>query len=111
MSPIQLDLINEAAINIGESYEIGVQLYNADDLTGYSGFCQIRQSPASTDIILSPVISVLSKDTFSINVDFDGYPLNLVPGTYQYDVLFSSSEKRFYAICGKVQILKRITNL
>jgi len=111
MAPIQLDLINEACINIGETYSMGVQLYNADDLTNYTGFCQVKQSPASTDVVLTPTIVVLSKDTFSINVGFDDYPPALVPGSYQYDVLFTSTLKRFYAICGKVQILKRITSI
>jgi hypothetical protein len=106
---VTIDLINENAIEIGATYKASFRLCNHPDLLLFTGVCQIRVNNTSTTAILTPIVNIITKDTFSIDLDFDVYPDNLAAGNYQYDVLFSSSGERFYAVGGKIQIVKRIT--
>jgi hypothetical protein len=108
---VVIDLINEFAVNIGATYIISIQLCNAPDLTLYDGYSQIRTNNTSENIVLSPTITVISKDVFELRIPFNDFSGSVVPGLYQYDVLFSNAGNRFYAVGGKVQILKRITQL
>lgn len=105
------DLIGDYAINIGSTYDIKFQLCNAPDLTEYVGACQIRQSIPSIEILLSPIVTVLSKDIFGIKIPFDAYPENIAPGNYVYDVMFSKTDYRFYPIGGKCQLIQRVTRV
>lgn len=110
---IQIDLLNENSIEIGANYNATFQLCNSPDLTQYTGICQIRQSNVSTDIILSPVVQILNKDTFNIKLLYSVYPNTIVAGNYVYDTLFSKIDNtdRFYAVGGKIQIVKRVTKI
>jgi hypothetical protein len=109
-----IDLINDNSIEIGANYEASFKLCNAPDLSdGYSGYCQIRTNNQSNLVILSPRVNIVSKDLFTISIAFNDYPVDIIAGNYQYDVLFASSTtgNRFYAVGGKIQIIKRITTI
>lgn len=106
---ITIDLINENAIEIGATYKASFRLCNHPDLTLFTGVCQIRTNNTATTAILTPVVNIITKDTFSIDLDFDVYPSDIAAGNYQYDVLFRNTDQRFYAVGGKIQIVKRIT--
>lgn len=110
---ITIDLINENSVEIGASYTVAYQLCNAPDLTQYAGYCQIRLNNTSTDIILTPIVNILSKDTFSIKIPYSAYTTATAPGNYQYDVLFSKNDNsdRFYAVGGKISLVRRITKI
>jgi hypothetical protein len=110
---INIDLINENAIEIGANYLATFQLCNSPDLTLYTGVCQIRQTNTATDIILTPTVQILNKDTFSIKIQYTVYPVTLAAGNYVYDALFSKTDgtDRFYAVGGKIQIVKRVTKI
>lgn len=108
---VQLDLIAENAVNIGATYRTKIQLCNAPDLTLYIGTCQIRQAPASTDIILTATINILSKDLFEMVIPYGIFNTTIQAGNFVYDVLFSKTDDRFYAIGGKIQLVKRVTQI
>lgn len=106
-----IDLINNYAINIGSDYEISIQLCNAPDLTdGYTGLSQIRQN-VTGDVVISPTVTVVSKDIFTWKIPNTGYPANLQAGNYIYDVLFSKTDNRFYPIGGRCQLVARSTRI
>lgn len=107
----KLDLKEENAVEIGADYSLTIQLCGADDLTLYQGICNIKASLDSAEILLSPTIQIVNKDTFNINIAFSNYPPTVVAGNYIYDVLFYKTDKRFYAIEGKIQVLKRVTTV
>lgn len=108
---INIDLIGENTVEIGATYKASFSCCGLPDLNEYVGNCQIRVNNTSTEVILSPSVTVIDKDKFSIGIAHTAYPSNLTPGTYQYDVLFIKNDatERFYAIGGKVLITKRIT--
>lgn len=106
-----IDLINNEAIEINSTYQASFKLTGFADLTQFVGECQIKVSNAESAVVLSPDVNIINKDIFSINVAFDDYPIDISPGNYQYDVLFSNSSERFYAVGGKVQIVRRITQI
>jgi hypothetical protein len=110
---VTIDLLAENGVEIGASYKASFQVCGMPDLQSYTGVCQIRTSNTDTTIILSPVVEISTKDVFSIGVNFLSYPSTISPGTYQYDVLFTKTDNtdRFYAVGGKIQIIKRITRL
>lgn len=108
---ITLDLTNERAVDIGSSYSIDVRLCNAPDLTPYTGKSQIKSNAQSTTVILEPVVTVLTKDTFNFKIPFNLFTAEIAQGSYSYDVLFSSATDRFYAVGGKIQLVQRITKL
>lgn len=105
----KLDLINENAAEIGSSYEITIELCGTDDLTLFSGVSQIKTSVQDTTILLSPTVTVIDNRTFKLSIAFGDYPTNLNAGNYTYDVLFYNTTKRFYAVEGKFQIIRRVT--
>lgn len=111
MVATNLDLNGDNAVEIGADYEISIQLCNADDLLEYVGICNVKQSVDSDLILLSPTITIVNKDTFTLSIDFGGYPDTLNSGNYLYDVLFYKPEKRFYAVYGKIQFIRRISEL
>jgi hypothetical protein len=111
MNTVTLDLINEYSVSIGSTYKIDVQLCNAPDLMLYTGVSQIRSNISSTDILLTPNISILSKDLFQMVIPFTAFNTNIQPGNYVYDVLFTKTDDRFYAIAGKIQLVKRVTQI
>lgn len=110
MNTVTIDLIGDRAVNIGASYKVQIQLCNAPDLATYTGgSCQIKSSNTSDEVILSPTINVLSKDVFEIDIPFNLFTSVVLAGTYVYDVLFSKADHKFYAIAGKIQLIKRVT--
>lgn len=108
---VNIDLINDYAVNIGATYRIAFQLCNAPDLTDYTGDCQIKSNLASTAVVLEPTINVLTKDTFELVIPFGDFTGSIGAGNYIYDVLFSKVDDRFYAIAGKVQLVQRVTSI
>lgn len=110
---INIDLINDNGVEIGANFNASFQLCNSPDLTLYTGVSHIRQNNTATEIILQPSVQIITKDTFSIKLLYSVYPTNIAPGNYFYDVLFSKNDltDRFFAVGGKIQIIKRITRL
>jgi hypothetical protein len=111
MVAAKIDLTGENAAEIGANYEISITLSGVDDLLEYQGICQVKSAIDSTEIIISPTVEILNKDSFRLLVNYDAYPTTLIAGNYFYDVLFYKISKRFYAIEGKIQIIKRVTKL
>lgn len=111
MNTINIDLIGDSAINIGATYKVQMQLCNAPDLTMYAGVSQIKQSNTSTDIVMAFTVNVLSKDIFELVLPHTAFTPTVLPGNYQYDVLFYKSDNRFYPVSGKVALIKRITQM
>lgn len=108
---ITIDLSGDNVIEIGATYVASFTCCGLPDLTDFTGTCQVRLNNTSVDVLLTPTVTVIDKDKFSININYAAYPPDLVAGTYQYDVLFSKNDnsQRFYAIGGKAVVVKRIT--
>ena len=104
-----IDLVNELGVDIGASYLKTFRLCNANDLTNYTGYCQVRKTSTDTNVILSPTIEILNKDTFNLKILFSAFTGSTVAGDYYYDVFFASVSDRFYAVGGRFQLIKRIT--
>lgn len=106
-----IDLIGDNAVSIGTTYSVSFQLCSAPDLTLYSGASQIKVNNLSPEIILSPIVNVITKDLFELTIPYGLFTSNIQAGNYQYDVLFTRPEDRFYAVAGKIQLIKRITQI
>jgi hypothetical protein len=110
-----IDLVVENAVNIGSDYSVKIRLCDAPDLQLYSGFCQIRANNLeASDIVISPLVTVLTKDLFEISINYINFNQNINPGNYQYDVLFmkiDNGDERFYPVGGKVSFVQRITRV
>ena len=111
MNLFPLDLVGDYSVNIGSTYSITIQLCNAPDLMLYTGYSQIRQNNTSETVILEPTITVLNKDIFKLEIPYTAFPTDILAGNYQYDVMFANATDRFFAIGGKVTLIKRITQL
>lgn len=112
MNTVKLDLIEDNAINIGATFQKEIQLCNFPDLTEYTGLSQIRLSNTSDTVILSPTITVITKDIFKIVIPYTAYNnVTVEAGNYVYDVLFSKTDDRFYAVGGKAQLIRRVTTV
>lgn len=108
---VNVDLINEYAVNIGATYRVAFQLCNAPDLEDYTGTCQIKANLASETVVLEPEINVLTKDTFELIIPFGAFTGSITAGNYIYDVLFAKVDDRFFPIAGKVQLVQRVTSI
>lgn len=111
MNTVNLDLIGDYSVSIGSTYRISIQMCNAPDLTLYTGVSQVRASNSSTDVVLTPSINILTKDLFEFVIPYTLYTNTIQPGNYAYDVMFRKTDDRFYAIAGKIQLIKRITQV
>lgn len=110
---VNIDLTGDNAINIGSRYSQNFKMFDSSrDLEdGYAGLCQVRASNESTDVILSPTITVLSSDIFQMLITPSAYATTLLSGTYQYDIRFSKGDDVFFPVYGKFQLIKRITRI
>lgn len=106
MVAAKVDFKDEYSIEIGANWDISIELCGTDDLTTYTGKCQIN---SGLIVLLNPIVTIVNKNVFKISINWSAYPVDLVAGTYDYDVLFYKSTNRFYAIQGKVVIVRRIT--
>lgn len=113
MVMVNLDLVNENAVEIGADYTITVELNDAPALTEYTGTCFVKVNLESSEILIQPVITVLNHNSFSLSIPFTSFSPATKAGSYVYDVLFirANPPNRFYACGGKIQLLKRVTNL
>lgn len=109
----KLDLINENAVELFADYSCVIELNDAPILTDYNGYCYIKVSVESADIILQPKINILTVNSLEISIAFNEYPSTIKAGTFEYDVLLIKKDNshRFYAVGGKIQLLKRVTVL
>lgn len=107
----KLDLNNELAVEIGANYDLTIQLCGCDDLTLYQGICNVKSDLLATTILFSPTIEIVNKDTFKLLINFGSIPLNLLNSTAIYDVLFFNLLSRFFAVEGKMQLIKRVTTV
>lgn len=107
MVAAKVDLKDDYSIEIGANWDVSFELCGADDLTLYTGKCQINSQAA----IVNPQVIIINKNTFRLFLNWSEYPVNLVPATYDYDVLFYKTNSRFFAIQGKVTIVERITTV
>jgi hypothetical protein len=109
---VEINLTGEYAININTKYELSIQLANAYELSGYNGYCQIRNS--DNVVVVTATIEVVNNDIFKIKIFPNMFTVGLEPGSYVYDVLFvgkTDPNNRFYPVGGKCQLVKRVSQV
>ena len=109
---VTIDLTSDNAINIGSKYVQRFKMFDASrDLEdGYVGLCQVRSSNTSETVVLSPTITVLSSDIFELAIAPSDY-VDVVSGSYVYDIRFSKDDDVFFPVSGKFQLIQRVTKI
>jgi hypothetical protein len=103
----KLDLSGDNAIERGASFDRIFSVCNQPNLTDFQGYCEVKNKAGQ--VIATPSIIVLTPTTFSISLSHT-QTASMDAGEYDYDVKFVSTNNRFFAARGKVQIIETITS-
>jgi hypothetical protein len=111
MTAAIIDFTKENSIEIGASFSATIQLSDTPDLTPYTGVCHVRVDENSTDIIITPTITINSHDTFTLSIPFTSWTSTHTSGNFKFDVLFTRTTDRFYGIKGLMTFTKGVTKI
>lgn len=104
----------DLSVHRGETFQQSLVFRDKDreliDLTGYSGYAQVRPEPESDELTASLLVSITGADGLAVLALSKEITETIEPGVYYYDFAMKDTSGRMrYYLGGKFTVLPTVT--